>query len=366
MNSYIENLLSQKVAGYVHDDIKNISKYELFNMGESFIAPCKKIRPVLGKFDLKKLSAYLDPTYGELRQVIADRLSVKLENILLSVGADEAIGIIPRVFGEPDSDCVCAVPTFYRIVEANIMFKINVHLVGLDEKNDFKYDGTFLDNFIAEINLRKARTAWICNPNNPTGNMMTQKQVRYILDNIDQKTILVVDEVFFDFFDPTGKKSAVNLVKKYKNLIVVRSLSKSYSLAGIRLGFVVADKSLIEEINHIKPVFNINALSEEVAKIAIGDKNYITQVANKTRAIREKLFLEIKKLKNYKIGGTSETNVFILKHKKKDLYNELKNKFILTADFRESFGLEGKGYVRITIQDEQKNKKLLLALKQID
>jgi len=80
MNSFVKNLLSKKISGYVHDDIKDVSKYKLFNMGESFISPSKKIKQLLKQYDIKKLSAYLDPKYKELREAIAKNLNIVATN----------------------------------------------------------------------------------------------------------------------------------------------------------------------------------------------------------------------------------------------------------------------------------------------
>ena len=366
MNSFIKYCLNKKVSGYVHDDIKNTDKYELFNMGESFLSPSKKVERALKTFKINELSAYLDPSYKKLRQTIAKKHQVRMENVMLSSGADEAINLIPRALSDPGDCSVLAVPTFYRMIEANTMFKINNHLVNMREKNGFSCDDEFIKRFIYEIKLKKAKTAWICNPNNPTGKIIKLNHIEDILRNIPRSCVLVVDEVFFDFYDPINKKSAVNLISKYDNLAVIRSLSKSYSLAGIRMGYLLSTEKIIRDVNSIKPVFNINALSQCAAQAALEDKKYIIDVAEKTKKSREDLFLEISKLNSYVISGDSCTNVFIIKHKSKDLYEELKKKKILAADFRQSSGMSGLGYVRITIQNTKKNKKLLEALKKIN
>jgi histidinol-phosphate aminotransferase len=366
MNSFIENFLDKKVAGYVHDEIKDISKFRLFNMGESFIKPSKKIRKLLEKYDINKLGAYLDPTYGELREIIARKININPENILLTSGADEAISLIPKALVEPKSVSVMAVPTFYRIVESNTMFKVSNHFVFLKEKKGYAYDNEFVVDFVNEIKKRKARIAWICNPNNPTGNVISIQGIEKILKAMGDKCILVIDEVFFEFYDPTNKKSAVSLIKKYKNLIVVKSLSKSYGLAGIRVGYVVSNREIIESINHIKGVFNINILSEDVAKVALRDKGYIEKVSEKTKVERDFIFKEIKNMKKLSLLGKSQTNVFLLRHKNKDIFEELKKEKILTADFRYSIGLERQRCVRVTIQDRKSNIELLNILKKIN
>jgi len=366
MNSFVKNLLSKKISGYVHDDIKDVSKYKLFYMGESFIAPSKKIKQLLKQYDIKKLSAYLDPKYKELREAIAKNLNIKPEFIMTTSGADEAISLIPRALAEPGEASAIVVPTFYRITESNVAFKINNIVIAPDDKKNYEYDTTFINKIIREVNQNKVRLIWICNPNNPMGNIISEDKIEKILKAIHKNSILIIDEVFFEFYDPTNKKSAVRLVKKYKNLIVVRSLSKSYGLAGIRVGYAVSSKEIIEAINNIKPVFNINALSEDVVKVALNDDGYIQEVSQKTKIEREFLFGGIKKLANLSIVGDSQTNVFLLSHKQKDIFEELKKHKILTADFRNSIGLEGQGCVRVTIQDRKMNEELLKILKKIN
>jgi histidinol-phosphate aminotransferase len=274
--------------------------------------------------------------------------------------------MIPRAFGEPGDSSVIAVPTFFTFAESNHAFKVRNHLVRLREDDDFAYDEKFVERFIQTIKKCCAKTAWLSSPNNPLGNVITREAVIKILRSIPQDCVLIVDEVFYDFYDPANRQSALGLIEQHKNLLVLRSLSKPYGLAGIRCGYAAGHQSLIKTLDILRPYFNLSAFSLDLAKAVLVDHGYIKKVVRITRREREKMFKVISRLENYHLGGQSVSNIFILKHKKRDLWQSLVRKNILAADFRQSLGLEGKGYVRLTVQSPEKNQKLLQVLKELN
>ena len=144
-------------------------------------------------------------------------------------------------------------------------------------------------------------------------------------------------------------------------------MSKAYGLAGIRLGYALSNPETIKKIEDYRDTLLMtSSLILKLAEVAFKDKSFIRKTATETKKLRNDLFNEIRELKNLKLGSISKTNVFILKHLKKDIYKELLDKNILTADFRNAKGLEDLGYIRITVGDKNKNKALIKALKDIN
>lgn len=366
MNSFLKNYFQKKTAGYVEKDIDITPQMVRFDMGENFLDPPEGIEKILTKYTSRNLHHYPDHEYSSLRQILAEKFDFDEKNIVPTAGADEAILLLPRAICEPGDTSIIATPTFFRIIEANTLFKIETKTVQLFEEEGFAYTDDFVKRFIQSAYDHDATTAWICSPNNPTGTVLKESQLQYILTSLPENCYLIIDEVSQEFYDPENTYSAMKYVKDYQNLIILRSLSKSYALANFRIGYVVANEHVINSLYHVKPVFNLSGISEAIGIHALQDDKYIKKMSAKNNQVMINLRKAITSLEYINIASHSRTNFLMVKHKAKDIYEELLSHNILVADFRNTQGLEGKGYVRITIRDEETNKKLIDALKRIN
>lgn len=223
------------------------------------------------KKSLYSINEYPSGDYAKLKGEIAKYAGVKIENVFVGNGSDEVIDLITRAFGKK---VLIPIPTFSQFEAAAKRCGNVPKLVNCMHGASYKLK--FADN-----DLKKATLTWVCNPNNPTGSRTTQREIMDVL----QKTggIVAVDECLFEYMGETS----IPLLRKYRNMIITRSLSKAFGIAGLRLGYAIADKELIEALEGIRQPFNVNAVSEAAGLIIFDHLPYFKHAVEETKKIRD-------------------------------------------------------------------------------
>lgn len=202
---------------------------------------------------------YPDPLCKELRLEIERKMNIPFDNTVIGNGSDELIDNIIRIFCEPNQDSILIMPPTYGAYK--VFSDINaVKCKTLPLNKDFSIDYNGLLN-ISNKNknsINKCKVAFVCSPNNPTGEAQSLKTIEKIINNFDG--IIVIDEAYAEFSD---KQSAVSLVNKYENLIVLKTFSKCWGLAGARLGIMVASRNLCYVMNKVKAPYNVGMPSQK-------------------------------------------------------------------------------------------------------
>lgn len=304
----------------------------------------------------KTFNTYPEKHSLTLKNRIATWLNVDSNQIVVGNGSDQLISLIAEVFIKPKDICLVQIPTFFRIIEVVRKNKATLRTVS-----------TLGENFCLQtkklIGRLNPQVVWLCSPNNPTGETIDLRFVAEIAKIT--KGLLIVDEAYQEIFDPKNKFSAIRLIKKHKNILVTKSFSKAFGLAGIRVGMCIASKEIAEILEKSQLNFPITTTSEKIAKIALDKIRFLDKVCAHFERERRFLFSKIDKLPNLERCGNSKTNIFILRHKKKSLFDLLSKQNIEVADFNKMNGLEGLGFVRITIKNRSENKHLLNTLQKV-
>ncbi len=324
---------------------KTIKGYVKLASNENNYGPAPKVAEALRKAAGEiNLYPYKDL---ELRKKIAEYCNTAPENIITGNGSDESIDLVFKTFKGP---VLSFNPTYaeYGIFSEALGEKY----LQIDLEKDFSFP---LERYLKES--RKANILLVCSPNNPTGGVLTEKELRRILE--EGKTT-VVDEAYVEFHGT----SFTPLVKEYENLIILRTFSKAFALAGLRVGYIIADPKIIKLLDRVKPPFSVNAFAIEAALAALEDKRYMRETVGKMIKDREMLY---KALKNKYATYPSESN-FILAdvspQRSEDVCRKLLDKKIIVRDLGKYPGFSGE-YVRVSVGTTEENKKFLEALKDL-
>jgi len=220
-----------------------------------------------------------------------------------------------------------------------------------------------IDSFISQI--PRNGCVFLCNPNNPTGKLLSKEQLNLIIQKAKKlSSIVFVDECFIELV-PESNESIISYVKKYDNLFVLRSLTKSFGLAGIRIGYAAASKQLIEILQKIKIPWSVNSLAQNAAKIAIKNNSHLTK--SKLVIKKELIYLKnkISQLDGFECNDSS-TNFILIKTKydSTKLQQKLLKHKILIRDCKNFRGLDNQ-YFRIAVKSHKDNIKLVKALEKI-
>ena len=301
-----------------------------------------------------KLNRYPDPGAKLLRKHAAKEFGIKPENILHGNGSDEIIYYLITTFGGP---VLYPVPTFS-------MYGIISQALG-EKKFEAPLDKNFdldIEKTLREIKRHKPKLIFLSSPNNPTGNCFSSDRISKIIETTSSlvhlpSSLVVVDEAYYPF---SGKKSFVPLLKKYKNLVVLKTLSK-IGMAGLRVGFLIADKDVIKEVNKVRLPFNVNSLSQAVAVEALQNKKTVRRHIDVIISERKKLFLEMEKIRGIK-PYPSDANFILFKTKNPDkIYKRLLKRGILIRNMKGIID----GCLRVTIGTPKENTVFLRNLKQL-
>lgn len=323
-------------------------KYTKLNTNESPFLVSEKSRQYVLE-EIEKLQLYPDPDCKVLTQKIADYYGVDAQNVLLTNGSDEILNFAFMAFCENGAAFPDITYGFYSVFA--LLNGVNY--------TEFPLNDDFTVNLDDYINTDK--TVFLANPNAPTGIALSLSQIESILVAKPER-LVVIDEAYVDF----GADSAVNLTKKYDNLLVFHTFSKSRSLAGGRLGYGIGNKELIRDLNTIKystNPYNINRLSAAAGLGMLEDDKYVRD--NCKKIIDNRKYTEQKLAELGFTFTNSLANFIFAKHPQisgKEIYLELKKRGVLVRHFDKERLTE---YNRITIGTKEQMDILLEALKQI-
>ena len=338
-----------EMSGYIPGEQPPLgSKIIKLNSNENAYLPSQKALKVLQEIDGEMLRRYPDPTAKQFRLVAGQVLGVPDDWIVVGNGSDDLLNLIVRAVGETGKQVVCPSPTY-------VLYRT------LAEIQDAEFlEVPYPDDYQLPVDLliaAQGAVTFVASPNSPSGTAISVADLDKLAKGLSG--ILVIDEAYVDF----AENNALELTKKYNNVIVLRTLSKGYSLAGLRLGFGIANPALIAELNKIKDSYNVDALAYLVGAAAIADQNYKTANTEKIKASRSKLALSLKEL-GFDIWP-SQTNFLLVRPPNGDserIYQRLKVEGILIRYFNQP-RLADK--LRITVGTEEQNQILIQTLKGI-
>lgn len=201
------------------------------------------------------MNRYPDPHQRLLKQAILEKSNLKEPNLLIGNGSDEVLDLLFRAFCEPKKDEVMVMPPTYGMYE--VLAQLNdVEIKKIELTANFQLD---VNEILAQVN-KQTKIIFLCSPNNPTGNVLEDESIMKILTQF--QGLVVLDEAYIDFSSQESWREAVDI---YPNLVVVQTLSKAYGMAGLRLGLMFAQPDIIQVLQRIKPPYNVNQLSQELA-----------------------------------------------------------------------------------------------------
>ncbi|MET3036517.1 histidinol-phosphate transaminase [Chryseobacterium sp. NRRL B-14859] len=334
----------------VRENILKLQPYISYRDHNEFIAP---VLLDANESPFGEFNRYPDSTQKKLKSRLAELKNLSVSQIAVGNGSDELIDLIIKIFCEPKKDTILmmnpsfAMYGFYAAINENKVLKLN-----LDENFEM-----VKDDFLTMVKEEEQiKIFFLCSPNNPTGNSI--EDIEFYLQNFNG--IVVVDEAYIEF---SGKKSSLELLEKYPNLIVLQTFSKAWGFAGARVGMAYASEEIISLINTIKAPYNVNILSQELILKTLDDETKLRQNVNSILAEREWLELQFQDIECISRIFPTDANFFLIKMKNADqVYGKMLDEEILTSRRDPAIS----GCIRINVGNRNENEKLINLLKNIE
>ncbi|MEW6570393.1 MAG: histidinol-phosphate transaminase [Nitrospirota bacterium] len=346
----IKKLVKQNVYELLAYDVKEIPCRTKLDANESpYGLPPDMLR--LGDVQalLSGLNRYPDSQAKGLKKQVSRYFGINSENLLQGNGSDELIYYLITTFGGP---VLYPVPTFsmYGII-TRALNETGIE-VPLDE--DFDLD---VEKILRAIKTKKPRIIFLSSPNNPTGNCFSTERILRVVDITSRKSVVVVDEAYQPF---AGKKGFIPVLKDYKNLVLMRTLSK-IGLAGLRVGFLIADEEIINEVNKVRLPFNLNSLSQAIAKTVLSKRKVLDSRIKSIVSERDRLYEEMATIKGVR-PFPSEANFILFRVEDSNrVYSDLLKEGILVRNMKGVI----ENCLRVTVGTPEENRTFIDTLKEI-
>ncbi len=344
--------------GYFRKNIEQMKGYEpgyqpksadviKLNTNENPYPASPAVLKVISEIRPEQLRRYPDPSGTIFREAAAQINGVDADWILPCNGGDELLKMAWTAFCDRKNACAYPVPTYSLYPVLAQMQDCKAIEVPFDEEF----------NLPAKLARTKSSLTVVCNPNAPSGTIVDSRELAELAAEI--KGVLLIDEAYVDF----AQSNCVQLVRQFENVIILRSLSKGYSLAGLRFGYAIARPSMIDGLSKVKDSYNTDAIAIEAATAAVTDQQYFRQTVEKVKAERKRLSGQLRGM-GFSLPESSSNFVFAEhnKQKAKFIFNKLVEKNIYVR-YWDLPGIENK--LRISVGTAQQDDKLLEALQKI-
>jgi histidinol-phosphate aminotransferase len=317
--------------------------------------PADLLAEVLKGLGQIHLNRYPDPGYRELRNILAQKWGWPSDRIIVGNGSDELIQAIMVTFGGPEKTVFVPTPSFamYRIIARSLGDKVEE--IPLSEDFDLDLSDAWRERMYDSTH--PGHLIFLAVPNNPTGNCFSLSAVQEIVENF--QGIVCIDEAYGDF----SEGSFLDLLSEHPNLIILRTLSK-IGLAGIRMGFLLAGEAIIQNIQRIKLPYNINSLSEIVARVALSKREIIEAHIAQIKQNRDWLYEQMIWIEGIRVYPSRANFILFQVHENASrVFEQLLAERILVRGFGDTGRL--KGHFRVTVGTQEECSSFLEGLKKI-
>ncbi len=337
--------------------INSNKKYIKLSANESSLGVSESVRKIFKNKNLV-INRYPDGKSKVLRRVISKEVRCDFDKIICGAGSDEIIQMICQLYLNKNDEVICPEYSF-------LMYRIYSKIVGakvlFSKEKNFKIS---IKDILKKV-TKKTKIVFIANPNNPTGTYLNKSELIFLRKKLNKKILLVIDDAYHEYNLKTDYISGLDLFKRSKNVFILRTFSKLYGLASLRIGWGYGDKKIIKALYKIKPPFNVNYFAEICATKAISDKKFVN------KSIRHNILWgnKIKKLfSDYNVYSNEITSNFLLlnfkkcKISSKFFMKKLLNNRIIIRSMEE---YKIKNCLRLSIGNSSENKYLLKVVKKI-
>lgn len=345
---------------YLKDSVKDLKNYNTLNYKYEYKLDANESPWDMPK-DLKEklaekiirdinLNLYPDSNSDSLRKALGNFFDIKDNNIILGSGSDELINIIITAFVDKNDYVLVPNPSFsmYEIftkIAGGIPLKIPL-------TKSFKYN---LNDFIEAIEKYEPKLVFLCNPNNPTGSMIGVDDIREFAKKFNG--ILVIDEAYIEF----SGGSMLDYIEELENVIILRTFSKAFGIAGLRIGYGIASKHLIKQINNVKPPYNLNSISQAAAILILENYDIFADRIKLIKTERDYLYEKLKSIDEIDVYRSEANFLLIRTPYSQQIWAYLLDRGFLVRNYSPENELAE--YLRISVGDKQTNRELVKVLK---
>ena len=317
---------------------------------ESPFAPSKAVLKAINQA-AKSLNRYPDGSCFYLRKKLAKKLKVEENQLIFGNGSDELIVMAMRAFVSPGDEVIVAQPTFLIYEIAAKICGANLRIVPL---KNFRYDLIAMKEAITA----NTKIIFIANPDNPTGTYVNKYEVDEFLRGIPEDIVVYFDEAYYELVMEKDYPDTLSLLKAGKNLIIARTFSKAYSLAGLRIGYAISTKENIDFLNRCREPFNVNSLAQAAAFASLDDKSNLVRLKKVIKQGKKYLYDNFKDLGLKYVP--SATNFILVKVNNETIARQLLKLGIIVREMS-GWGLDN--FIRVTIGTQKENQEFIKALR---
>ena len=324
---------------------------------ESALGPSPKAIKEYSRLS-KNFKRYPDSEGISLRKTIAKKFKLDLNRIILGSGSDQILELICKAFLRKGDEVI--VPK-YSFLIYRLYSQMNGAKVLYSKEKNFTIS---VDEILKRV-TKKTKIVFLANPNNPTSTYVNKKKLLFLRKKLRSNILLVVDDAYFEYVKQKDYSSGLQLFSNFKNVIVTRTFSKIYGLAGLRVGWGYGSKEIINSLNQYKPPFNINSPALSAAEAAIKDNAWLKKEIKHVNKWNDKFYKEFQKLNI--ATNKSFTNFLLINFNKIKKNSSIIFKLLASAGIlvrkMDNYGI--KNSLRVTIGKNDENKKLILKLRKV-
>lgn len=350
----VQNLVADLHGGldYARLQAEGVAPEEVldFSVNSNPFGPVPAVREALQRI---AVSRYPDREAGLLRERLAERHGLSPAQVVVTNGTAEAIWLLALAYLEPGDPVLIVGPTFGEYRVASEIAGARVTVWRADGTSDFRPD---VDDLIRRIAAMRPRIVWLCNPNNPTGVYLGEDEVRGLLSACEQAgSLLVVDEAYVNFVASPWDATAL---LASGHIALLRSMTKDYALAGLRLGYVLGTAEIARALRRVQPPWSVNAAAQEVGIVVLDHREAYEEMWRQLRRLTGALYTAVIGLGLPAVP--TATNFFLIRTGDGDRTREALWRHRILVRSCASFGLPA--YIRVATRREEENRRLLEAL----
>jgi len=304
---------------------------------------------------LCEINRYPDAQGYYLKKRLARYFSLEPDNFILGNGSDELIDVVIKTFVEPDENIVISDTTF---LEYEIIAQVNDRKIKQAPLRYFKYDLGAMFKLVD----KKTKLVVIANPNNPTGTYVTKYEVADFLNALADSVVVVFDEAYDTFIDVDDYPDSLSYLRRKKKVIILKTFSKAYGLAGLRLGYAIAERELISYMERVRQPFNVNILAQAGGVAALDDKKFLKKTRRLILEGKDFIYQELSKMG---LGFLPSVANFILVDVGRDgleVFKAMLKFGVIVRDMKQ-YGL--KNFIRVTIGARKENERFVRVLRKV-